>query len=165
MEISMEQLSKADGSTLFQLALLEITAWGGNPDEETVDARKLRLANELGKLDPNEKCILLVRKSEAILGVCRVAQERQNTKAWLIYGLAVHPDHRRIGLARILVQDSIRFARSHGARNIRSETHSDNAASIAMHKALGFVDERMLIAPDGDEKIAFSIALVNAEGT
>ena len=73
----------------------------------------------------------------------------------MLYGIAVHPGHRRQRIGDMLAQASITFAKERGAQLVRSEAHADNVASIAFHKAIGFVEDRHFIAPDGDEKIAF----------
>jgi len=43
-------------------------------------------------------------------------------------------------------------------------THRDNQASIAFHRAVGFADEDGFVAPDGDEKVAFSMAVADQAG-
>ena len=82
----------------------------------------------------------------------------------MVVGLTVHPDHRKLGIARGLVRACIRFAGSRGASVIRSMTHRDNQASIAFHRAVGFADEDGFVAPDGDEKVAFSMAVADQAG-
>jgi ribosomal protein S18 acetylase RimI-like enzyme len=155
--MTIELLTVADDLSLDGIALLEINAWGGKPDSERIDARKRRLAEELDRLDPDTKSILVAKESETVLGICRIKQRLENTKERMLFGLAVRPDHRRQNIGRDLVQAGLETARTHGAHWIYSQTHADNGASIAFHRALGFHDEGGFTDLDGDEKIAFSI--------
>jgi ribosomal protein S18 acetylase RimI-like enzyme len=107
----------------------------------------------------------VVRESNIVLSVCRVEQTHEDPKEWMLYGLAVHSDCRRRGIGRTLVQTSIRFARSRGASSIRSDTHVDSRTSIAVHRALGFLDKGGFIAVDGDERVTFSTAIAGPQGT
>lgn len=50
------------------------------------------------------------------------------------------------------------FGRERGARVMLSETHANNETCIRYHESLGFLNEGRFIAPDGDEKVAFSLS-------
>lgn len=52
--------------------------------------------------------------------------------------LAVHPDHRRQGLASVLVDDGLRWLRRWGAREVLVNTQESNAGALALYEALGF---------------------------
>ena len=78
--------------------------------------------------------------------------------------LAVHPQHRRSGVATALFEACKDHVRERGAAIIKSETHVDNAGSIAFHEALGFNNDGAFEAPDGDVKVAFSLSLHPASG-
>ncbi len=155
--MTIEFSAAGDELALDEVALLEIAAWGGKPDSEQVDARKQRLSGELDRLNPDTKSILVARESDIVLGICRVKQTAKDPQVWTLFGLAVHPDHRRRNIGRNLVKAGIGIARSHGARCIHSQTHAGNDASIAFHRALGFHEEGGFTDLDGDEKLAFSI--------
>lgn len=58
-----------------------------------------------------------------------------------VEGWYVDPDVRRRGVGRALAQAAESWAVSHGCREMASDAHLDNVASIAAHKALGFADE------------------------
>ena len=77
--------------------------------------------------------------------------------SWMVYALAVHPDHRRQGVGRTLLDACIGFARRRGAKTIRSECHVENAESQAFHEAVGFSYDGWFVAEDGDRKMAFSM--------
>jgi aminoglycoside 6'-N-acetyltransferase I len=58
-----------------------------------------------------------------------------------VEGWYVDPDVRRRGVGRRLVEAAEAWAASQGCREMASDAHLDNAASITAHKALGFADE------------------------
>jgi len=157
--ICIDSLTTFDRETLSALALLQIIAWGRRPNPEEVEVRRQRLEGELEQSDPDRTMMFVARERDVIVGECRVKRDSHDPDVWILSHLAVHPDHRRQGAGRSLVQASIVFARSRGAATIRSETHVDNRASIAFHKSVGFVDDGRFTAVDGDEKIAFSMLL------
>ena len=55
-----------------------------------------------------------------------------------ITNVAVRPDHRRQGLARHLLSELMRQARSQGAASLYLEVRVSNAPAIALYRALGF---------------------------
>ncbi len=57
-----------------------------------------------------------------------------------ILNLAVHPDRRQMGIGRALVETVVREADAHGARIVTLEVRRENAAAIALYRALGFTE-------------------------
>ena len=55
-----------------------------------------------------------------------------------ILNLAVHPDRRRTGVGRALVELTLREAERHEARIITLEVRRENASAIALYRSLGF---------------------------
>ncbi|MEO8603535.1 MAG: ribosomal protein S18-alanine N-acetyltransferase [bacterium] len=55
-----------------------------------------------------------------------------------ILNLAVHPDVRRSGAGRALVQRVLDDAAAQGATSVSLEVRHDNAAGAALYRALGF---------------------------
>lgn len=55
-----------------------------------------------------------------------------------ILNLAVHPEHRRRGLGRALVELVLREAEEHHARQITLEVRRENTAAIALYASFGF---------------------------
>ena len=55
-----------------------------------------------------------------------------------IQDLSTHPQHRRQGVARTLVQHLAVWARAHGGQHLQLVTGTDNAAARALYDALGF---------------------------
>jgi ribosomal protein S18 acetylase RimI-like enzyme len=155
--VEIEAVCSTDTGVVRELAALEVAAWGRAQDEEAVEARARRIGAELQELDPDRKGIFIGRKSRAIVGVGRIQKWPDAQDEWMVYGVAVHPEHRRQGIGRALVGACVRLARARGARRISSETHAENRASIAFHKAVGFSVDGHFVASDGDRKIAFSL--------
>lgn len=58
-------------------------------------------------------------------------------RGWLIANVAVHPDYRRQGIARALMQAALRVAFQHG-RWAALQVEADNTAAIALYESLGF---------------------------
>lgn len=58
-------------------------------------------------------------------------------EAWF-QGIRVHPDYRRLGIARRLTEASIAGARARGAHVCRSNIDSDNVKSQGLAKSMGF---------------------------
>lgn len=52
--------------------------------------------------------------------------------------LAVHPDHRRAGVARLLVQRALSWAHRRGATTLYVNTEPGNEAALALYDSLGF---------------------------
>ncbi len=55
-----------------------------------------------------------------------------------VYFVAVDPDHRRRGLGRILVEESLKRFRQRAATRVFAAVPEDNDASMSLFKALGF---------------------------
>ena len=50
----------------------------------------------------------------------------------------VHPDHRGLGVGRLLLADLVELARDHGFHSIMARIVGGHEASIALHRACGF---------------------------
>jgi ribosomal protein S18 acetylase RimI-like enzyme len=59
-----------------------------------------------------------------------------------IVTLDVAPEHRRRGLGRRLMEEALRAIRKRGHRRAALDVDRDNAAAIALYRALGFAVER-----------------------
>ena len=57
-----------------------------------------------------------------------------------ILNLAVHPDSRRAGTGRALVQHVLDDAAAHGAVSVSLEVGRSNAAAAALYRAMGFAE-------------------------
>ena len=64
------------------------------------------------------------------------------SKAWdryLVANVAVHPDYRRRGIARALMQTVTSGVRSRGGRDIMLQVVRDNTPAIDLYRSLGYV--------------------------
>jgi len=58
---------------------------------------------------------------------------------WIIANVAVHPDHRRRGLALALMRATLDFIRGQDGRRALLQVDDENAAAFALYRRLGFV--------------------------
>ena len=58
--------------------------------------------------------------------------------AWSVRDLYVAPPHRRMGIARVLLQQVIDEAREAGARRVSLQTETGNTAALTLYAAAGF---------------------------
>jgi len=64
-------------------------------------------------------------------------------RGW-IYHLAVHPEHRRAGFGRELMQTAERHLRALGCPKINLQVRTDNSGVVAFYESLGYaVEERL----------------------
>jgi|WetSurMetagenome_2_1015567.scaffolds.fasta_scaffold01728_9 [ribosomal protein S18]-alanine N-acetyltransferase len=55
-----------------------------------------------------------------------------------LFDLAVEPEHRRLGIARMLMENLIRLSRIDGVARIYLEVRASNAAAIGLYESLDF---------------------------
>ncbi|HLS79453.1 MAG TPA: GNAT family N-acetyltransferase [Nocardia sp.] len=67
----------------------------------------------------------------ALLGIGR-------TRGWML-GLAVHPEARGRGLARALLERTIRTCRAHRVESVCLTVRSDNHVAVGLYEKAGFV--------------------------
>jgi ribosomal protein S18 acetylase RimI-like enzyme len=64
-------------------------------------------------------------------------------RGWL-YALAVHPDHRRRGIAKALVEEALARLRALGCSKVNLQIRAGNDAATAFWRSMGFsVEERI----------------------
>ena len=61
--------------------------------------------------------------------------------SYLIANVAVHPDHRRKGIARALTQRSMEHARAKGASQVWLHVRQENDQALELYSSLGFSEE------------------------
>ena len=57
---------------------------------------------------------------------------------FLIANVAVHPEHRRRGIGRMLMQETIDYVRGHHGQEIMLQVERDNEAAIQLYRDFGF---------------------------
>lgn len=71
---------------------------------------------------------------------CVGAQRAAQSGRWLVANVAVHPDHRRKGIARALMQAALELARAQNGTEVMLQVDDDNLGAIALYRQLGFAD-------------------------
>jgi GNAT superfamily N-acetyltransferase len=64
----------------------------------------------------------------------------KNQRVYLIANVAVHPDYRRRGIARLLTERAVKHAHEKKIGNIWLHVREDNPAAIELYTKLGFVE-------------------------
>jgi ribosomal protein S18 acetylase RimI-like enzyme len=149
---------------LRNIALMEASAWGEPCDPQSIASRRLRIEQQLTDNDSQHHAMFAATDSDDVVGVCRIKRCADDPETWLIYGLAVHSNHRRQGIGRSLFSACTEYACQHGAVTIRSQTHEDNQASRALHEAMGLRPGYHSMAEDGDRLITFEIPIPRVSG-
>ena len=85
--------------------------------------------------DDTHSRVLLARSRHAIVACCCIETVLDEVH---IHNLAVHPDHRRQGLARLLLHVALALAHRHGATAAYLEVRESNRAARALYASLGF---------------------------
>jgi ribosomal-protein-alanine N-acetyltransferase len=89
----------------------------------------------------------LLRRGRAQIWVCEhdgavvgntVVLYRRGMDAARCYSLVVHPDHRRRGIARALLQRAEAAAVTRGCRAMRLEVRPDNRAALGFYRENGY---------------------------
>jgi ribosomal protein S18 acetylase RimI-like enzyme len=73
-----------------------------------------------------------------IIGNVTVHRQGADKRGWFISNLAVHPDHRRRGVARSLLLEGVESARARGATRISLEVRAQNTPARKLYQELGF---------------------------
>jgi len=84
-----------------------------------------------------------------------------------INNIAVHPDLRRRGLARVLLKAVTAEARAVGCRRVTLEVRSRNAGARSLYEGLGFTrtgTRPRHYEPDGDDAVLMELRLDPGEG-
>ncbi len=110
--------------------------------------------NEIRTLldEPDTKIGFLARSQTArLMGFAEAALRHEHVNGCssspvlFLEGVFVCPAHRHRGIARSLVAAVSRWGRSQGCLEFASDASLDNAASYAMHMALGFSETERVV--------------------
>ena len=95
--------------------------------------RKDRIKTEI---EGNHTFFLLAELEGQVIG--SILANHEGRKGW-IHRLAVHPDHRRRGLARILLREAENHLREAGIEMIASLIEEDNKTSMIFFEQAGYI--------------------------
>jgi ribosomal protein S18 acetylase RimI-like enzyme len=77
-------------------------------------------------------------------------------RGWLIANVAVHPDHRRRGIARTLMQAALELVTRLGGHWAALQVEAENTPAIALYESLGFQTHEPLSQWENDRTLTFT---------
>lgn len=110
-------------------------------DDVTAEMRRLAawgpLLYLLGPTEPFLTGFVWEQEGE-IIGNINLAPARPESAGWIIGNLAVHPLHRRRGIARQLLQAALDFVALNGGQIVLLQVDARNEAAKGLYRAFGF---------------------------
>ena len=73
-----------------------------------------------------------------VVGNITLTRFDQLGRQWVISNVAVLPDYRRRGIARIMMKAAIQHAKHHGCKRVQLQVRHDNYGAKALYESLGF---------------------------
>lgn len=92
-------------------------------------------------IPPEGACLLAFTDDEALGSVLLLPKGDDVLEVLKLY---VRPDHRRGGIARILMEEALRRALRLG-RALELQVHSDRLPAIALYRSLGFIEQNQRV--------------------
>ena len=150
-----------------------------------VDAMTLADVDGVLEVEPPSRMTIAQLREElerpwARLRVARVARENGDERrevvgflvSWHVadelhvLNVATHAAHRRRGIGRALMRESIDFAKDKRLRHVLLEVKRSNAAAIALYRSVGFfaMGIRSDYYPDGEDAVEMVLLLDPATG-
>jgi len=121
-----------------------------------LEAAACKVAEEIRRINPAEKALIVARKGGETVAFCRIAAHARDNSLWWVRGVAVRADWQRSGVGTDLLRAGVRYAARYGAALVGSATDPWNYASIRCHEKAGFMNEGEFVAEDGERKVGFS---------
>jgi GNAT superfamily N-acetyltransferase len=124
------------------LADLYLAAYAGSFVKDREEAReelRLTFEGEYGPFDLEASPIAL-HAGQAAAGVLTVTEApwHDTPTGPFIIEVMVHPDHRRKGLARFLIQTAARCLKARGATTVALRVLAENRGAVRLYEQLGF---------------------------
>ncbi len=88
-------------------------------------------------LSNENACYTLLCEGETVIGYCAFWQAADVAD---ITNVAVHPDYRRRGLGKRLIEEAVRKAEQRGIKQLFLEVRVSNKAARALYIACGFTE-------------------------
>jgi ribosomal protein S18 acetylase RimI-like enzyme len=98
----------------------------------------LRLLTALGLTQPPWDEGFVWVEDGRVIGSVSTTRSTAYPAAWLVANVAVHPDHRRQGIALALMQATLDFIHSRSGAEVILQVDDDNLGAIALYRRLGF---------------------------
>lgn len=117
------------------------------PDED----RETLAQDAPGMLARPDMLVLVAREGDPVAGFVEAGIRRdyvngcQTSPVAFVEGIYVRPEYRGRGVARALIAAVTDWAKAQGVRELASDALLDNAASHAMHQALGFAETERVV--------------------
>jgi predicted N-acetyltransferase YhbS len=73
-----------------------------------------------------------------VIGTVSTQRAAARSNTWLVANVAVHPDHRRKGLALALMRATLELVQRQGGRAVILQVDDDNLGAVALYRGLGF---------------------------
>lgn len=83
-------------------------------------------------------CVVAVNQNDDVIGRLYCIQNERDKSLWYYGDLCVIPSYRRMGIAGRMVKTAADYLREMNAKALRCYVESENRASIALQKSLGF---------------------------
>lgn len=98
----------------------------------------LRLFTALGLTQPPWDSGFVWVEDGRVIGSVSATRSAAQPAAWLIANVAVHPAHRRRGIALALMRATLDFIRSRNGAEAILQVDDDNLGAVALYRQLGF---------------------------
>ena len=115
--------------------------------ELSPDPARQRRALELILADPSRARIYVAREDKKVIAMTALHFTTSTAEGGKVAGLEdciVHPEHRRRGIGKALLEYVIAQARAEGALRVMLLTDGDNARAQALYRKFGFEPSSML---------------------
>lgn len=104
------------------------------------DMRLLGWLSTLAEMGSTKSAGFVWEDSGEILGnLSLIPFQKDGRRIHLIANVAVHPDHRRQGIAQALTQRALNYLRRRGDPEAWLQVREDNSAAIKLYRSAGFV--------------------------
>ncbi len=140
----MQWTEPVSAETLADWAALRFALW---PDEGQLG----EAADWLATADPNQHNIVARIGDGTTIGFAEATLRHDyvngtsTSPVVFLEGIYVAPDHRRQGVAAMLVEAVARWGRAQGCTEFASDALIDNLDSHAFHRAIGFAEQERVV--------------------
>ncbi len=121
----------------------DLARWGSDFGEQVKMMKKfvplIRFLSRVSEAFRNTFDGFLWEEEGRVVGGVTVSKQGLNRARWLIGNVATHPDFRRRGIARALVNRAIQHAQAHGAEMCILEVRAEAEPAYNLYRSMDFV--------------------------